>query len=356
MSEMDGNININEMLQIVRFGGDSLKAVLKGGKWAWDKKSVLKMKIRLAFHYHAKAVNRKGDLRKGMKLHSLFLPSLEKLTGGNYSVLNIPTENEAELAKFLQVLRKQKIAYSVLPDLIPGNGHTQIAVDPSVQARLESILDVYSFEDEKMQMIQDPVPEENKAKIIPLEEYWNEGKPEEKEKIVSAAIEEAKKEQAEELKKNPEAVKKLSENTKKDLKGLTKLEKMQMKHQSREYYQVTIDEKMIVAENETAYVTRVPGSFNGNNGGYSLLVVDKENAIETNGGKTILTHLKKNEETRLYDRDRKVKRVISNKELYERHYSKFHTEFDKRNGRNHTKQRSANGKTATLHTNRNIKK
>ncbi len=350
MSEMDGNININEMLQIIRFGGDGLKAVIKGAKWTKDKGSVGMMKIKLALHYHSKVMKKNGKF-KDLRLHRL-----EKLTGGNYSVLNIPTEEQAELAKFFKVLKKHKIAYSVLPDLIPDNGHTQIAIDPSASARLESILDVYSFEEEKMQMTQEPVPEENRAKIIPLEEYWKEGKTEEKEKITAVAIEEAKKEQAEELKKNPEAVKQLSENTKKELKDMTKLEKIQMKHQSRDYYQVTIDEKMIVAEGETSYVTRVPGTFNRNNGSYDLLVVDKENSIKTNGGKTILTHLKKDEETHLYDRNRKEKRVISNKDLYEKHYDKFHTEFDKRNGRNHTKQRNVNGKTAILHTNRNIRK
>lgn len=349
MSEMDGNININEVLQIVRFGGDGLRVFLKGGfkggKWMWNKKKLLTMKGRLALHYHSKALTRKGELRKGLSLHRL-----EKLTGGSYGVLNIPTEDKEELANFLKVLKKQRIAYSVLPDLIPGNGYTQIAYDPASQAKLDALVDIYSFDSENPQF------EDKKAEVIDFEEYWNEGNVEEKEKIVSAAIDEAKKEQVEELKKNPEAVKKLSEDTKKDLKAMTKLEKIKMRHQSRDYYRVTIDEKMVVAESETSYVTRVPGSFNRNNGGYDLLIVDKENAIPTNGGKTILTHLKKDEETRLYDRNRKEKKVISNKDLYEKHYDKFHTEFDKRNGRNHTMQRNANGKTATLHTNRNIKK
>ena len=32
MSELDGNININDVLQIIRFGGDGLKFALKGVK------------------------------------------------------------------------------------------------------------------------------------------------------------------------------------------------------------------------------------------------------------------------------------------------------------------------------------
>lgn len=348
MSEMDGNVNINDILQVIRFSGDGLKAVIKGSKWAWDKKSLLVMKGRLAMHYHSKALSRKGELRKGISLHRL-----EKLTGGNYGVLNIPTENETELAKFLNVLRKQKIAYSLLPDLIPDNGYTQIAFDPAQQTKLDAITEVYSFEDEIM--TDESTPESEKAKVIDFEEYWEEGNSEEKEKIVSTAIDEAKKEQTEELKKNPEAVKKLSENTKKELKNLTKFEKMQMRHRSRDYYPVTIDEKMIVAETEKAYVTKVPGSYNKNTNGYSLLIVKKDDAIATNGGHTILTHFKKDGETCLYDKNRQEVKKMSNMDLYDEHYRKFNTEFDRKKGFAKGNKKIM-GKTATLHSNKNLKK
>ena len=195
MSELDGNININEVLQIVRFGGEGIQFALKGAgkilKVAGKATSALKVKnmqIRLFLHYNSKSMSRSGKL-KGLSLHML-----EKLTGGDYSVVNLPTEDKESLSKFFKTLKKAKIPHSVLPDLVPGNGFSQIAVDPSRAHRLEAILDVYDFEQDKM--LKESVPEEQRGQVIPIEEYWNEGNPEEKEKITQSAIEQAEKEAA----------------------------------------------------------------------------------------------------------------------------------------------------------------
>lgn len=207
MSELDGNVNINDVLQVVRFGGESLNFAIKGvkgigkgikntGKLAkkgYNKTSLKIMQTKLFFHYHSKAISGNGELKKGMSLHSM-----EKLTGGDYSIVNLPTEDDKILAKFFSNLKKAKIAYAVMPDLIPNNGFSQIAIDPTTAHRLESIMDVFDFKNGKT--VKESVPEEEKGKIIPFEEYWDEGNPEEKEKIIQSAVAEAEREQREKTK------------------------------------------------------------------------------------------------------------------------------------------------------------
>ena len=375
MSDLDANININEVLQIIRFGGDATKSTLnfalKGSKKAvkgiGKTASVLKVKnmqIKLFMHYHSKAMSGSGKL-KGMSLHSL-----EKLTGGNYSIINLPTEDKEVLNTFFKTLKKGKIAYSVLPDLVPNNGFSQIAVDPSQAHRLEAILDVFDFEEGKT--AKESVEEENKGKEISLEEYWNTGNQEEKDKIVSSAIEQAEKESSskdnkgkvisleeykkdngkETLKKNPKVELQQTQETKKDVEKMLKLEKLKERHHSRDYYPVTIDKKMIVAENENAYVTRVPRSYDSDSGNFLLMTVDKNNAIKTNNGETILTHIRKDGQTYICDRSRENGKMVKNRELYRRHYSEYGTDFDKKKVKVYSKNKNA----TQIHLPKNLKK
>ena len=58
------------------------------------------------------------------------LSDLEKMTGGRYTILNIPLEDEKELIAFYDRLKKLKVSFSELPDLNLGDGYTQIAYNP----------------------------------------------------------------------------------------------------------------------------------------------------------------------------------------------------------------------------------
>ena len=375
MSELDGNININEVLQIVRFGGEGIQFALKGAgkalKVAGKATSALKVKnmqIRLFLHYHSKSMSRSGKL-KGLSLHML-----EKLTGGDYSVVNLPTEDKESLSKFFKTLKKAKIPYSVLPDLVPGNGFSQIAIDPSRAHRLEAILDVYDFEQDKM--LKEPVSEEQRGQVIPIEDYWNEGNPEEKEKITQSAIEQAEKEAVTEgkkgkvvsieeyrnknnieIKKNPEITPKEMKETKEDIQRMMKLEKLKERHQSRDYFPVTIDQRMIVAENEKAYVTRVPQSYDQESGNFLLMTVNKDNALKTNNGQTILTHMRKDGQTYICDRNNENGMMMKNQQLYREHYSEYSTDFDLKKKKVYARTKNIKNQNAkTIHMPRNIKK
>lgn len=343
MSELDGNININDVLQIIRFGGDGLKFALKGVKttgkgivWLNNQRKMKTMKARLFLHYHSKAMSGSGKL-KGMSLHSL-----EKLTGGSYGIINIPTEKKEELAKFFKVLKKAKIPYSVLPDLIPGNNCSQIAVDMSTSERINPILKAYDFDQGKI--VKDgKVKEENKASFGTVEEYWDEGNKTEKEKVMDAAIKEAEKEQEQQknIKNNPSKARKgmKGDELEKNVEKVISIEKIREQHNSKEYYPVTIDKKMIVAETDEAYITRIPGSYNYKYNDFSMLTVKKKDAIMTNDNQTILTHIKKDGDSyiRSYKSSKSVK--ISNRELYREHYSRFTTDFD-RNSRHINRSKS----------------
>ena len=338
MSELDGNVNINDVLQIIRFGGDGMKFMLKGtaktakaggrlAKHGYTGAKYLRMQHQLKLHYGADVIMKNGELYGGLSLKRM-----EKLTGGNYGIINIPTENKQELAKFFKVLQKAKIPFSVLPDLIPNNGETQLAIDPARAHKLESILNSYNFSTGKIE--KKPVPEESRGREMDIEEYWNSGNKEEKEKLEKAAVEQAEKEVGNQYRDSPMEnpptnQKSHMETSKRDMEKIIKFEKIREKHMNPNYIPFTIDKKMVVAETEKAYVTKVPKSFDRDSGGFMMMTIDKNNSVETNNGKTILTHLNKGGQTYICDSKRKDGRMVNNQELYRRHYSKYHTDFDR---------------------------
>ena len=344
MSELDSNINISEVLQIIKFSGDSLKFVIKGAKQVKDKLSLKNMQIKLFLHYHSKAISGSKKLN-GMSLHSL-----EKITGGNYSIINLPTEDKDSLAKFFKTLKKSKIAYAVLPDLMPNNGFSQIAVDPSQAYKLQAILEVYNFDTGERE--KEPVPEEKRGKEMSMEEYWETGNDEEKEKIINSAVGQAEKENDEELKKNPEVTQDRTKNTKQDIEKVLKFEKLKERHQSRDYFPVTIDKKMVVAETEKAYVTRVPYSYDKESGNFLLMTVSKEESLKTNHGETILTHMRKDGQTFVCDRDRTNGKLVKNQELYRKHYSEYATDFSRKSVKNQINVK----KNVKIHSPKNLNK
>ena len=97
-----------------------------------------------AIRFSAKAATKGVEIAKvksmqhRMKLYyastgtheTMKLSALEKLTGNQYNILNIPLENEKELTAFYDRLKKMHVSFAELPDLQMGDGYTQIAYNP----------------------------------------------------------------------------------------------------------------------------------------------------------------------------------------------------------------------------------
>lgn len=112
-------------------------------------------------------------LQHRMKLHyasegthnTMKLSDLEKMTGGRYTILNIPLEREKELIPFYDRLKKMKVAFAELPDLNLGDGYTQIAYNPE---QVESVRMVIEYYKKKFR---------EEAKEIDLDEYMGMASP-----------------------------------------------------------------------------------------------------------------------------------------------------------------------------------
>lgn len=86
-----------------------------------------------------------------MKLHyastgthkTMKLSDLEKLTGDQYNILNIPLENEKELMAFYDRLKKMHVSFAELPDLKMGDGYTQIAYNPMDAENVKMVVHYY---------------------------------------------------------------------------------------------------------------------------------------------------------------------------------------------------------------------
>ncbi len=339
---MDNEANISDVIQLLRFSGEALsfgiKAIggtgkaLKKGK---DLGNLAVMQGKLAV-YHTKAATE-------TKYNLLSLKTMQKITGGNYGVVDIPTEDPKKLAKFFNAMKKMKIQGALLPDLVPNNGYSQIAINPQQAQRLEALIRMYDFSKDKV-LKKDEPKESDKAKIISFSDYWNEGNPEEKEQIVAEATENLEKER----KDNPQKKNEMTRESKEELKNAMKIEEFRQKSLDKDnFYQVTIDKKMIVRESEEAYLTRVPNSFDKETNSSMMMAVKKSDSLMVNNGKTIITFIPKEGQTCVARNDKggKVeKKMMKNRELYGKHYCKYDTDLNKkaRNQRNKQKLQGTN--------------
>ena len=78
------------------------------------------------------------NIQHKIKLHyastgkhkTMKLKDLEKITGAQYNILNIPLEDEEKLTQFYDHLKKMRVSFAELPDLQVGDGYTRIADNP----------------------------------------------------------------------------------------------------------------------------------------------------------------------------------------------------------------------------------
>lgn len=135
----------------------------------------------------------------------------------------------------------------------------------------------------------------------------------------------------------------MSRESKEELKNAMKIEEFRQKSLDKDnFYQVTIDKKMIVRESEEAYLTRVPKSFDKETNSSMMMAVKKSDSLMVNNGNTIITFIPKEGQTCVARNGKggKVdKKMIQNRELYGKHYCKYDTDLNKKAGNQKNKQK-----------------
>lgn len=216
-------------------------------------------------------------LQHRMKLHyasegthnTMKLADLEKLTGGRYTILNIPLEGEKDLIPFYDRLKKMKVAFAELPDLNLGDGYTQIAYNPENVENVRMVIEYYKkkFREE--------------AREIDLDEYMGMA--------------------------SPGGLEYLDELAAKGYEGMMhveQLEEIQEQVKSKDYLPVSINiESLLLKEEKDAYVFRVPKGRSTENVGRAICV-KKENCLLLDKGQTVITCFKRDEDVMGYDLDR----------------------------------------------------
>lgn len=206
-------------------------------------------------------------LQHRMKLHyasegthdTMKLADLEKMTGGRYTILNIPLEGKKELIPFYDRLKKMKVAFAELPDLNLGDGYTQIAYNPE---QVESVRMVIEYYKKKFR---------EEAKEIDLDEYMGMA--------------------------SPGGLEYLDELAAKGYEGSMheeQLAELQQRMRDKEYLPVSINvESLLLQEENDAYVFRVPRGRTEKHQSFAIRI-RKEDCLLLDDGQTVITCLKRN--------------------------------------------------------------
>ena len=91
------------------------------------------------------------------------------------------------------------------------------------------------------------------------------------------------------------------------------------KSQDTSLEEVTISKTLIVAENDRAVKTRIPGTWGDN---VRYLWISKENIMDIHDGKTMLTFLDSKKDYKLYDEENRVVETKQGQALYQEHYDR----------------------------------
>ena len=216
----------------------------------------------MKIHYATSAIP--GDLS------SMKFKDMEKLTGGNYKICNIPTENKKMISEFYQKLKKLKVPFSELPDLNLGDGFTQIAFDPNDADKIRLVSDFFK---EKLQ---------KEAEEITVEQYEKMGEDKLKELASMGYEKESQMEQ---------------------------LSSIRQRNEDKNFVPISINrESLQVHETKDAYMVRLPQSLHQGNSEY-VVKINKEDALLLDQGQTIYTHIDVTKEVSLYERDRRTEKM-----------------------------------------------
>lgn len=235
--------------------GRALRFSAKGAAKGVQIAQVRMLQHRMKFHYASAGTH---DTMK--------LSDLETLTGGRYTILNIPLEDEKELLPFYDRLKKMKVAFAELPDLNLGDGYTQIAYNPENVENVRMVIEYYKkkFREE--------------AREIDLDEYMGTAS-----------------------KGGLEYLDELAAKGYEGMMHVEQLEEIQRQVKSREYLPVSINiESLLLKEEKNAYVFRVPRGRSGENISCAIRV-KKENCLLLDKGQTVITCFKRDEDVMGYE-------------------------------------------------------
>ncbi|SFQ08809.1 Protein of unknown function [Lachnospiraceae bacterium XBB1006] len=339
---------IQEAVQIIRVAYDGIEIAMKVGSGGIGtiKKVVGVIKGLLDYE---KSLG-KTSMRKLLK------------RGGDLQVLQFKT---SDMSKVKKMAKKYGILYSVLPDVNPEDGLSEIIFHAEAVPRANMILQKLKSDQAKVKSFEEYVRENGGSKADKLINFFRrQKKVADKEqdidgveinttldnlieKVGNYAIDEEKvtldgikenfsidRVEAESVLKRLITMGLLSkgdgtgkhtvlmdkEAFEKRIRGYRDLaERMRAVAKSKDMNlaDVTISKTLIAKESDTAVKTRVPGTW-GENVRYVWL--KKENIMDIYNGKTMLTFLEKSKDYKLYDAENRVVEVIKGEELYNKHY------------------------------------
>lgn len=222
----------------------------RGAKKGIEFSELKRMQIKMKLHYASQGNHQTMKIR-----------DLEKLTGGQYDILNIPFEDEKNLIDFYDRLKKIKVSFAELPDLCLGDGYTQIAYNPQEAEKVKLVVEYFK---DKMEI---------EAAEISLEQYEKMG-------------EEKGKQLLDDL-----AAKGYNQEMHMDL-----LQRIRDRNASPEYIPISINlESLLISEKKDRYLLYVPGTHRK-----QTMEVKKIDTVLLDDGQNIYTHIKKGSEYEKY--------------------------------------------------------
>lgn len=346
---------IGQAVQIIKVAYDGIEIVMKLGSGSLKqlKKAI---DFLIALLDHEKTMGKESMRKLLMK-------------GGDLQVFQFPTEDLKQVEK---MAKKYGILYSVLPDINKADGMSEIIFHSEAVPRVNMMIQKLKFgriatfdeylkngdekEMEKVLSFLKKQKDGNDSLHTPEGEKANEALDGLIEKVGTYAMEKASISVAE-VKENFNIDTAQAENVVGKLEKigvLSKEENGQRKvimdkdaffHRIKSYKElaqrmqnisaaqnksltdITITKKLIVAENDQAVKTRVPGTW-GEHAKY--LWVDKQNIMEIHSGKTMLTFIDQDKDYKLYSADNKVVATMKGRDLYDGHYDRVAAEVRKR--------------------------
>lgn len=324
---MPENAGIQEVLEILRFGGRGLSLLGKGilltgrflkGVGAKTNIAITQLKLALSNHHSATQAN----------YHMLSLNTLEKITGGSYEIVRIPTENPEEIAEFCNMVKKYKINAAVMKDLNVGDGMTEIAYNPEHSSRMQVLMEKYNHL--LKEKAKSELSEKELAHNIDFNEYANNADPKQKKEFISETVEELKEKQKNETPSLSPNKGDMPENVidfqsrKEKIKSIINNTNKQIKKSASDYFCFDVEKAAIVAETDKGYTVKVPNSYNKETNSFKMMNVKKD-AVSIDGDRAKI-FVKKDGSSIVTDSKNKDKNnlrtVEDNKKLFKNYFSK----------------------------------
>lgn len=339
---------IQEAVQIIRVAYDGIEIAMKVGSGGIS------------------AIKTAMDFLKGMLDYekSIGKTSMRKLLlkGGDLQVLQFKTE---DMRKVMKLAKQYGILYSVLPDVNPADGLSEIMFHAEAVPRINMMLQKLKSDQAKVTTFDEFVKGGDGSRAEKLLNFFRgqkragAGKRTPEGATVNAAIDsliervgmyatekdevsvDAVKEdfsinqtQAEGVLKQLATMGVISQGNDdgvhqvlmdeeafgKRIRGYRDLaERMRAVAKSRDINlaDVTISKKLIAMESETAIKTRIPGTWGKD---VRYIWIKRENIMDIHKGKTMLTFLEMDKDYKLYDDENRVVSTMKGEELYKNHY------------------------------------